>query len=83
MKRTLKTASILAAPHNLEIKPMDGLKEIDHGHWEQKTRAEVEKEFPEEYVINITKPHTDCKRHRGMLILSLTHQKVGRLDCKC
>mmetsp|Transcript_6656 Transcript_6656/g.9211 ORF Transcript_6656/g.9211 Transcript_6656/m.9211 type:complete len:235 (+) Transcript_6656:91-795(+) len=58
MKRTMKTASILAAPHNLEINTMDGLKEIDHGHWEQKTRAEVEKEFPEEYAAWDADPFT-------------------------
>jgi len=49
MKRTMKTANIIAAPHKLEVHPKEGLKEIDHGRWEAKTRAEVEKEFPDEY----------------------------------
>lgn len=46
--RTMETARILAAPHSLEVNPRDGLREISHGHWEQLTRAEVEKQFPKE-----------------------------------
>jgi broad specificity phosphatase PhoE len=48
MGRTIETASILAKPHGLEVLPRDGLREIDHGHWEQKTRGEVDQQFPEE-----------------------------------
>ena len=48
MARTLETARILAAPHDLEVQPRPGLREIHHGHWEQMTRAEVEQRFPEE-----------------------------------
>jgi broad specificity phosphatase PhoE len=48
MSRTMETASILAAPHGLEVQPRDGLREISHGHWEQMTRQEVEVRFPEE-----------------------------------
>jgi probable phosphoglycerate mutase len=46
--RTIETASILARPHNLPVHPVDGLREISHGRWEQLTRAEVEQRFPEE-----------------------------------
>ncbi|HEV8130832.1 MAG TPA: histidine phosphatase family protein [Acidobacteriota bacterium] len=49
MKRTMRTAEILAAPHNLKVDPVEGIREIDHGRWEQRTRAEVEREFKEEY----------------------------------
>lgn len=49
LSRTRETASILAEPHSLEVEPRDGLREISHGHWEGKTRAEVEKEYPKEY----------------------------------
>jgi len=45
----MKTAKIIAEPHNLEVHPLDGLREINHGHWEEKTRAEVEKEYGDEY----------------------------------
>lgn len=47
--RTRETASILAAAHSLAVESCDGLREISHGHWEGKTRAEVEKEYPKEY----------------------------------
>ena len=49
MKRTLETASLIAAPHNLTLTTDAGLREIDHGRWEQLTRREVEARFPEEY----------------------------------
>jgi broad specificity phosphatase PhoE len=48
LDRTMETARILAAGHQLEVNPRDGLREISHGHWEQLTRAEVEKQFPTE-----------------------------------
>src|SRR5712691_12803029 len=46
--RTVETASILAAPHKLEVQTRDGFREINHGRWEQMTRREVEAKFPEE-----------------------------------
>jgi probable phosphoglycerate mutase len=48
--RTMETARILAAPHGKPVTPEDGLREISHGHWEGKTRAAVEKEYPREYA---------------------------------
>lgn len=49
MKRTVETASLVAAPHGLPLITDEGLREIDHGRWEQLTRKEVETRFPEEY----------------------------------
>lgn len=46
--RTMETASILAQPHGLPVQPVDGLREISHGRWEQMTRLEVEQQFPQE-----------------------------------
>src|SRR6202049_799324 len=46
--RTVETASILAAPHKLEVQTRDGFREINHGRWEQMTRREVEEKFPDE-----------------------------------
>jgi len=46
--RTIETAEILAAPHKLEVQTRDGFREINHWHWEQMTRREVEEKFPEE-----------------------------------
>jgi len=49
MKRTVETATLVAAPHKLPLTTDAGLREIDHGRWEQLTRREVEARFPEEY----------------------------------
>jgi probable phosphoglycerate mutase len=49
LSRTLETATILAAPHHLDPRTEDGLREISHGHWEGLSRSDVEKRFPDEY----------------------------------
>jgi broad specificity phosphatase PhoE len=58
LSRTLETASILAHPHGLPVVPRDGLREIDHGHWEGLSRADVERRFSEEYQSWDTDPFT-------------------------
>src|SRR5438876_4451808 len=56
--RTLETAQILAAPHDLEVQTRDGFREISHGRWEQMTRREVEEKFPEEAAEWEKDPYT-------------------------
>src|SRR5437667_11778635 len=56
--RTLETAQILAEPNKLEVQTRDGFREISHGRWEQMTRREVEKEFPEEAAEWEKDPYT-------------------------
>ncbi len=56
--RTVETANILAKPHGLEVRLRDGLREISHGRWEQMTRHEVEKKFPEEAAAWDQDPYT-------------------------
>lgn len=46
--RTMETARIIIQPHNLEVQAREGLREISHGHWEQKTRKEVDELYPQE-----------------------------------
>jgi probable phosphoglycerate mutase len=48
--RTMETARIVAAPHGRPVTAVSGLREVSHGHWEGKLRADVEKEFPAEYA---------------------------------
>jgi probable phosphoglycerate mutase len=50
LSRTMDTARILAMPHELPVTPESGLREISHGHWEGRKRAEVERLYPEEYA---------------------------------
>ena len=58
LSRTMETARILAEPHGLEVQIRDGFREISHGRWEQKTRHEVDLEFPEEAAAWEEDPYT-------------------------
>ncbi len=49
LTRTVNTAELIAAPHGLAVTKMDSLREIAHGRWEGKTRAEVERDYAAEY----------------------------------
>jgi broad specificity phosphatase PhoE len=49
MRRTIETARLVIGAHPLDVATDAGLKEIDHGRWEQLTRRDVEARFPEEY----------------------------------
>src|SRR5438477_9912559 len=48
MGRTVETARILAAQHDIEVQTRDGFREISHGHWEGMKRRDVEEKFPQE-----------------------------------
>jgi broad specificity phosphatase PhoE len=56
MVRTMDTAKLIIESHGVPVTPVDGIREIAHGRWERKTRAEVEAEFPEEYARYETDP---------------------------
>jgi broad specificity phosphatase PhoE len=49
LDRTMETASIIAKHHNIKPIAREGLREIDHGHWEGLSRDEVKEGFPGEY----------------------------------
>ena len=49
LKRTMETAAIIATPHGQDVIPQEGMREISHGRWEEQTRADVEKMYPDEY----------------------------------
>ncbi len=58
MRRTIETASIIAGSFNLTPQTREGLREIHHGRWETRSRAEVEKLYPEEYAAWQQDPFT-------------------------
>ena len=62
LDRTMETARILAGPHELEVKPCDGLREISHGHWEELTRKEVDQKFPQDAEEWEKDPYTFAPR---------------------
>lgn len=72
LSRTVETARLLAAPHRLEVQLRDGLKEISHGHWEGRTRREVEEQFPDEYAAWEEDPFTFAPRggESGVAVLA-------------
>ena len=49
LSRALETARLVAAPHGKEVVPLPDLREVSHGRWEGKRRAEVEELYTEEY----------------------------------
>jgi broad specificity phosphatase PhoE len=56
--RTVETARILAAPHDLEVQTRDGFREISHGHWEGMKRRDAEEKFPDEMAEWEKDPYT-------------------------
>ena len=58
MARTMHTARILAKPQHLPLIVREGLREINHGHWEGMLRADVENQFPDEYTAWEEDPFT-------------------------
>ncbi len=58
LDRTMETARILAAPHQLTPIPNYDLREISHGHWEGLSRTEVETRFRDEYMAWEEDPFT-------------------------
>jgi broad specificity phosphatase PhoE len=58
MRRTLETAAVVAAPHGLAVTTVDALREIDHGRWEGERRADVQREYPDEYAAWERDPYT-------------------------
>ncbi|HEX7420247.1 MAG TPA: histidine phosphatase family protein, partial [Thermoanaerobaculia bacterium] len=51
-------AELVAEPHRLDVCPIDELREIAHGRWEGKSRAEVAREYHEEYERWERDPYT-------------------------
>ena len=45
LQRTMETARILSGAHALQPIAEPALREIDYGHWEGRSRSEVERDF--------------------------------------
>lgn len=58
LSRALDTARIVSSHLQIEPATRPGLQEIDHGHWEGKTRDEVERAFGGEYAAWEADPFT-------------------------
>lgn len=58
LSRALETARIVAGHSSLEPVIRDGLREINHGHWEGMKRDDVERQFGAEYAAWEADPFT-------------------------
>src|SRR5436305_12720846 len=58
MQRTMDTARLIVAPIGIDVTPVDGIREIAHGRWEGMRRADVERQYPEEYDRYEHDPYT-------------------------
>jgi broad specificity phosphatase PhoE len=81
LRRTVETARILASPHGLEPISEPALKEIDYGHWESLRRADVERDFKDEYAIWQEDPFTIAPKggESGLNALNRTLPVVRRI----
>lgn len=81
MGRTVETARILAKPHGAEVRAESALREIDYGHWEGKTREEVEAQYGEEYEDWQEDPLTIAPRdgESGVQVLARALPVVRRI----
>lgn len=78
LQRAMETARILAEPHALGVTVVGGLSELDQGHWEGMTRAEVESQFPGEYAAYERDP-LDFKPEGGETARAVAERAVPAL----
>jgi broad specificity phosphatase PhoE len=72
LRRAQETARIVGKPHEKEPVVRDGLREIDHGRWEQMTRHEVEEKYAAEYAAWEADPFTFSPEggESGLLVMA-------------
>jgi broad specificity phosphatase PhoE len=81
MRRTIATATSIAAPHRLEPVEMSALREMDHGRWEGRMRSDVEQEFPEEYAAWTADPFRNAPEggEPGVHVMARATTGVARI----
>ncbi|MFQ5854744.1 MAG: histidine phosphatase family protein [Anaerolineae bacterium] len=55
-RRARMTADAVAAVHQLPVRTVQGLAEIDHGYWEGLTEAEIQQRFGISFYTWLTRP---------------------------
>ena len=55
--RCRETGAEIAAPFRLELRPVDGLADIDYGEWQGLTRDEAQERWPDETKLWFRTPH--------------------------
>ncbi|MCT4604955.1 MAG: histidine phosphatase family protein [Marinisporobacter sp.] len=57
LDRAYETAKILGNTLNIEVKKIDGLREMSFGEWEGLTNEEIQKDYKEHYTVWRNDPH--------------------------
>ncbi len=78
LARALETAQRIAEPHGMPVATRPDLREISHGRWEAKTRAEVRSLYPEEYARWVADPFSFAPEH-GETGLAVTARALPAL----
>lgn len=78
LQRAAETASIIADSHGLGVHQRADFREIDHGHWERMTRAEVDAQYPDEAAAWDDDPYSFAPRG-GETGLSVTARALPAL----
>ncbi len=60
MQRAIDTARLALGDRPIVAHQRDGLREVDHGHWEGKVHDDVERQFPEEFSRWDADPFTEA-----------------------
>ena len=55
--RCRETGAAIAAPFRLDVRPVDGLADIDYGEWQGLTRDETKDRWPDEIELWFRSPH--------------------------
>ena len=58
LRRARETAERIAAPHGLDVTPVEELTEVDVGDWEEMSWERIEQDYPDEHHRFMTDPAT-------------------------
>jgi broad specificity phosphatase PhoE len=58
LARAMETAQIIAQSHDVALRPIEALHEVNVGRWEGRSWVDIEREEPERYRQFITDPAT-------------------------
>ena len=79
LNRALRTAEIVASPHDLTIQKLDGLGEIRIGAWEGKLAEEIAQKFPELWRAWRTDP-SDIQMPGGESLVQVKERATSALE---
>ncbi|MGB3492310.1 MAG: histidine phosphatase family protein [Elainellaceae cyanobacterium] len=76
MKRTIETATPLCKATGLEMQIREGLREMNFGDWEEKTRDAVKSNYLEDYIRWMTEPAWNAPTGGGETALQVANRAM-------